>query len=220
MGCAPYCRIVLPEVSGVAPLHACIVREERGYIVTDMTAPVQVRENGSSARPSLLLEPGVERRLGVLSIELEAEPQVVQAEPVQVLPAQAEPLQILPARMPLMQELPGHMAQQITANAPMPQSMGAPVQVVPIVINMPTAPPREQKTVIRTSKFTKQEASLLIARFHRHKMHNSCLWMLIWMLLTLLFLIALTCLAIPVFFPEISKEGDKLMESFLKGNLP
>lgn len=188
VGTAGHCQVVLPPVPGLAPVQARIVCEPQGYLLVDVAASAAAQQAGQPAPQPRLLEPGCECRMGVLSFVLEAD-----RLPVSYPPQQAC---YFPVQQPTLQ--PGL--------PPMPQ----PVQYVPVVI-MNNAP-AQQRVSTRTSKFSRREASLLLARFHRHKMHNAYLWNLLWAVFTFLFLLAVCALAIRAFCPDLIKSDTQTIE--------
>lgn len=182
VGSAQCCRIVLPEMREIAPVHASIAWTPQGFILTDLSSSVSQPPYGAvPSRVPMPLLPGVELRLGVVTFLLEPE-------------ATPRPMYQLPtnyAAVPPMQ-----------------------VQYVPVVIVDRSS--REERPVKKTSKFKQKEASLLLARFHRHKMHNAYLWSLLWAFFSLLLLASVICLAMRSFFPDVVKQGDRFFENFVK----
>lgn len=193
VGAALYCQISLPEVKGLAPVQACIVSEPPGYVLVDMSAPAEVQGSGMSSRMSEPLEPGVVHRMGVISLMLEKE----EPEILQVMPPQPQPVEV------------------VTPSAHRQESTPPPVQVQIVMADL-GGKAREERRPQKTSKFKRKEASLLLARFHRHKMHNAFMWQVLWLFLTLLMIVAVTCLAVRWFFPEWLKAGDDYLKDFIE----
>ena len=198
VGTAAHCQAVLPAMHELAPLQACIVCKPRGYVVVDVVADMAAQRGGYAPPPPHPLTPGCELRLGAVSymLEMEGAPVSPYAQP-------------MPPQMP-MQPMPQPLQPRLQPMQPSVYGAQPPVQYVPVFVM--GAPPQKRPPV-RTSKFSRQEASLLLARFHRHKMHNAYLWNLLWAIFTFLFLLAAVCLFLRLFFPEYIKNDIRAKEA-------
>lgn len=187
VGTAPYCQLSLPQVKGLAEVHACIVHEQQGYVLTDMNTPAGTLADGVEVRGSVVMRPGVKYRMGALCLtmedeaaqparaEVEAEVEVVEpAEQVEQKPRpQPQQVNAMPAYMMAPQQMPQQVAPQ-----------QVPVPVVNIV-QMPMAGgPRKKWRP--THPLRQKELSVLMAQIHRRSRYNSCALSLLWLLLTVI----------------------------------
>lgn len=99
VGTAPHCQLSLPGVEGLGEVHASISCQPQGYVITDLGTPYGTLANGVPIQADYL-RPGMEYRMGALTIVLPAvenavmPQQVVQQAPApQQAPAAAAPKQ-------------------------------------------------------------------------------------------------------------------------------
>lgn len=110
IGTAPTCQLALPGVEGMAEMHACIVCQPQGYVISDLGSPYGTFANGVPFQSDYLMH-GIEYRMGAAVITLapdEAVPQQAVPMPQQaVQPAvQAAPAQAAPVRKPAVRRKP------------------------------------------------------------------------------------------------------------------
>ena len=84
VGASPQCQLSLPGVEGLGEVHASIVCQPQGYVITDLGTPYGTMANGMPIQADYL-RPGVEYRMGALVITLPMEA----AMPPQGAPAPA-----------------------------------------------------------------------------------------------------------------------------------
>lgn len=128
VGTAPYCQLSLAGVEGLADRHACITCHGAEYMISDLSGlPMGITANGTPVR-SVYLMPGVEYRLGTLSISM-----AVEGQP---------PPPPSPAYM-------GRSVQQqpVYAQAVQPSYTGGPVTLLqPVIMPAPPAPEETRTT--------------------------------------------------------------------------
>ena len=96
VGTSPQCQLSLPGVEGLGEVHASIVCQPQGYVITDLGTPYGTLANGVPVQADYL-RPGVEYRLGSLAISVPMEG-AVQQQPAQAAPQQAPAQQPSPAK--------------------------------------------------------------------------------------------------------------------------
>ena len=184
VGSAPYCHLSMPEIEGLAGMHACIVRGAQGYKITDLKSPGGTLEDGVPIQGSVHMKPGVQYRMGSLCLVLEEEAAAAQAA------VQAE---LLPAVPQMRQPEVVPVYVQVPQPVRVPQSI--PVQVQEVRIVQQVAPAK--RALPPTSKQRKREISVLMARLHRKKRYNYILWIFLWFFFTALMVTALVAFILP-----------------------
>ena len=213
VGTAPYCQLCLPEVKGLAAVHACIVCKKQGYMITDLNTSCGTLEGGVPIRGTVPMKPEVEYRMGDLCVVLEKEPETQRVEASVVSEPAARPStpEVVPVYVPMQQPMmmpqsvpmqqPMMMPQSMPMQQPMMTSQSMPMHVQEVRIVQQVVPP--PKKVPITSKQRKRELSVLMARLHRRKRYNYTLWIFLWFFLTALMVTALVVFILP----EESKKG-------------
>lgn len=128
IGTAPHCQLALPGVAGLAEVHARIVCQPQGYIISDLGSPYGTTANGAPFHSDYLML-GVEYRMGAAAISLL--PDEGMLPPQQMHPqhmAPPMPQQVAPAPMPARAAAPaaGTVAPKKTVVRRKPASAAAP----------------------------------------------------------------------------------------------
>lgn len=204
VGTAPYCQLSVPGVVGLAEVHACIVREGAGYVITDLRTRSGTYADGALIRSTTRMMPGVEYRLGELRMALEDEAvcraavevaqEAPQSRPVPEPQVVTQPQVVVPQVVTqpqvLVQQQPAS-AQQMLLHQPIVVSQPVVVQIAAdaAAARVRKAPP--------TSMQRKREMSVLLARLHRKKRYNYVLWLFLWFFFTMIMVTALVVFVLP-----------------------
>lgn len=176
VGTAPYCQLSLSWVKGLAEVHACIVREQRGYVMTDMNAPGSTLADGKLLQGPALMKPGVVYSMGELSVELvedtAPEPPEKTPEPPQEPPQATRPQpEIIPIFVPVPQPI---VQPQPIVPQPPPQQ-----KAMPAAQPQRPAPPR-RKSKNKARKRTQEMMSTYMSGVYRREYRRFLLHRMLW----------------------------------------